>query len=147
MLILSLILVELKEKLVTLRKKKGLSQLKLAEMIKVSRQAISRWEVGAAIPSMENLKFLGSLYDVPLDYLLNDNALEPVDEVQNTRKEEQVQTVSKRRKSIALVLVAIGLLGVILCTIFFIDKDKSPKKMDDIGGSEVVTEGIFKMEW
>ncbi len=138
---------ELKEKLVTLRKKKGLSQLKLAEMIKVSRQAISRWEVGAAIPSMENLKFLGSLYDVPLDYLLNDNALEPVDEVQNTRKEEQVQTVSKRRKSIALVLVAIGLLGVILCTIFFIDKDKSPKKMDDIGGSEVVTEGIFKMEW
>ena len=138
---------EKRRKLVTLRKKKGLSQLKLAEMIKVSRQAISRWEVGAAIPSMENLKFLGSLYDVPLDYLLNDNALEPVDEVQNTRKEEQVQTVSKRRKSIALVLVAIGLLGVILCTIFFIDKDKSPKKMDDIGGSEVVTEGIFKMEW
>lgn len=138
---------ELKEKLVTLRKKKGLSQLKLAEMIKVSRQAISRWEVGAAIPSMQNLKFLGSLYDVPLDYLLNDNALEPVDEVQNTRKEEQVQSVSKKRRSIALVLVAIGLLGVILCTIFFMGKDKETKKMDDIEGSEMVTEGSFKMEW
>lgn len=138
---------ELKEKLVTLRKKKGLSQLELAEMIKVSRQAISRWEVGTAIPSTENLKFLGSLYDVSLDYLLNDNALEPVDEVQNTRKEEQIQTVSKRRRSIALVLVAIGILGVILCTIFFMDKDKGPKKMDDIEGSEMVTEGSFKMEW
>lgn len=138
---------ELKEKLVTLRKKKGLSQLELAEMIKVSRQAISRWEVGAAIPSTENLKFLGSLYDVPLDYLLNDNALEPVDEVQNTRKEEQAQTVSKKRRNIALVFVFIGLLGVILCTIFFMDKDREPKKMDDIEGSEIVTEGSFQMEW
>lgn len=34
------------EKLVRLRKEKGLSQLQLAEEINVSRQAISRWEVG-----------------------------------------------------------------------------------------------------
>ena len=42
---------ELKEKLVDLRKEKGLSQAELAEAINVSRQAISRWEVGSAIPS------------------------------------------------------------------------------------------------
>ena len=34
------------DKLVRLRKEKGLSQLQLAEEINVSRQAISRWEVG-----------------------------------------------------------------------------------------------------
>lgn len=40
---------KLEEKLVSLRKAKGLSQMKLAEKMNVSRQAISRWETGAAI--------------------------------------------------------------------------------------------------
>ena len=65
---------KLEEKLISLRKEKGLSQMKLAEMMNVSRQAISRWEVGAAIPSIDNLKFLGNLYGVSLEYLLHDDA-------------------------------------------------------------------------
>lgn len=52
------------EKLVRLRKEKGLSQLQLAEEINVSRQAISRWEVGLAVPSREKLKALSELYHV-----------------------------------------------------------------------------------
>ena len=52
---------KLADKLVYLRKKQGLSQLKLAEMMNVSRQAISRWETGIAVPSAENLKYLGNL--------------------------------------------------------------------------------------
>lgn len=55
---------KLEEKLVSLRKAKGLSQMKLAEKMNVSRQAISRWETGAAIPSSENLKYLSDLYSV-----------------------------------------------------------------------------------
>lgn len=39
---------ELKEKLVTLRKEKGLTQLAVAEKLGVSRQAISRWESGVS---------------------------------------------------------------------------------------------------
>lgn len=53
---------KLADKLVYLRKKQGLSQLKLAEMMNVSRQAVSRWETGIAVPSAENLKYLGNLY-------------------------------------------------------------------------------------
>ena len=44
--------------------------MKLAEKLHVSRQAISRWEVGTAAPSTENLKELSALYDVSVDYLL-----------------------------------------------------------------------------
>lgn len=47
---------KLEEKLVALRKAKGLSQLQLAEMMDISRQAISRWEVGTAIPSTDKGK-------------------------------------------------------------------------------------------
>ena len=64
----------LAEKLVTLRKRKGLTQMDLAEQLNVSRQAISRWEVGAAIPSTENLRILSDLYETSVDYLLNDDA-------------------------------------------------------------------------
>ena len=60
---------ELKEKLVALRKEKGLTQLAVAEKLDVSRQAISRWESGVALPSTDNLKYLSSLYEAPVDYL------------------------------------------------------------------------------
>lgn len=109
---------QLPGQLIRLRKSKGLSQLKLTEMMNVSRQAISRWEVGAAAPSTENLKSLGSLYNVPLEYLLNDDAPDPVHEDLNTGK-ERGQGVNIKRRSIALVLIAIGILAAILCAMFF----------------------------
>ncbi len=62
---------ELKEKLVDLRKKKGLSQTELAEAINVSRQAISRWEVGSAIPSADNLVWLSKFYEISMDELMD----------------------------------------------------------------------------
>lgn len=52
---------KLEEKLVALRKEKGLTQLKMAEMMNVSRQAVSRWEAGASIPSTDNLKYLSAV--------------------------------------------------------------------------------------
>lgn len=62
---------ELKEKLVDLRKEKCLSQAELAEAINVSRQAISRWEVGSAIPSADNLMWLSKFYEVSMDELMD----------------------------------------------------------------------------
>lgn len=60
------------DKLVQLRKKNGLSQLELAEKLNVSRQAISKWEIGTTVPSVDNIKKLSKLYDIPLAYLMND---------------------------------------------------------------------------
>ena len=73
---------ELKEKLVALRKEKGLTQLAVAEKLNVSRQAISRWESGIALPSTDNLKSLSALYGVPIDYLLNSDVERERDQVQ-----------------------------------------------------------------
>lgn len=60
------------EKLVQLRKEKGLSQEDLAEICKVSRQAVSRWELGTSLPDMEKLLVLGSYFSVSMDYLLKE---------------------------------------------------------------------------
>lgn len=71
----------LAEKLIYLRKKQGLTQMELAEKLNVSRQAISRWEVGAAVPSIDNLVVLSKLYCVSVDYLLKDEISENANEL------------------------------------------------------------------
>lgn len=63
---------KLNEKILTLRKKQGLSQEELAEKLNVSRQAVSRWEVGSAQPDASNVLQLSKLFGVTADYLLND---------------------------------------------------------------------------
>ena len=53
-----------------LRRGKGFSQEKLAERMEVSRQAISKWESGAAIPEVDKLIQLARLFGVTVDDLL-----------------------------------------------------------------------------
>lgn len=57
------------EKLKQYRLSKGLSQEKAAELLDVSRQAVTKWENNQTTPSMDNLIALSSLYDVPLEEL------------------------------------------------------------------------------
>lgn len=57
------------EKLQRLRKVNGLSQEQLAEKLNVSRQAISKWEMGA-IPDMDNVIKISRFFDCSLDYLI-----------------------------------------------------------------------------
>lgn len=62
----------LSEKIVKLRKSSGLSQEELAAQLHVSRQAVSRWEVGSALPDASNILLLSRLFGVTADYLLCD---------------------------------------------------------------------------
>lgn len=58
------------EKLQLLRRSRGWSQEDLAQQISVSRQALSKWESGAAVPDTENVVALSRLFGVSTDYLL-----------------------------------------------------------------------------
>lgn len=64
------------EKMVQLRKRQGLSQEALADRIGVSRQAVSRWELGATMPDAPNLVKLADLFGVTTDYLLREDQTE-----------------------------------------------------------------------
>lgn len=65
--------IEIANKLIALRKKKGMSQENVAEKLGISRQAISRWERAESAPDIDNLAKLSKLYEVSLDDLLNTN--------------------------------------------------------------------------
>lgn len=61
------------QKLKEIRKKFGLSQEQLAEIINVSRQAITKWETDAGLPDTENLKELSRIFGITIDYFLDNN--------------------------------------------------------------------------
>lgn len=61
------------EKLYALRTQYGYSQESLAEKLGVSRQAISKWELGTAMPDTEKIITISDTLDVSIDSLLKDN--------------------------------------------------------------------------
>lgn len=61
---------ETKDIIYELRTKNGLSQEELAEKIFVTRQAVSRWETGETVPSIDTLKLLSKLFEVSINTLL-----------------------------------------------------------------------------
>lgn len=64
------------DKLIQLRKVKGLSQEQLADYLAVSRQAVSKWEAAQALPSLDKIIQLADLFGVSVDYLVRENAIE-----------------------------------------------------------------------
>lgn len=66
------------QKIKKIRKTFGLSQEQLAEIINVSRQAITKWESDFGLPDTENLKSLSNIFNVSIDYLLDNIKDEPI---------------------------------------------------------------------
>lgn len=61
------------EKLLNLRMDRGYSQEALAEELGVSRQAISKWELGTTLPETDKIILISDFFDVSIDYLLKEN--------------------------------------------------------------------------
>ena len=64
-------------KILYCRKKAGLSQEALAEKLGVSRQAVSKWETGEAVPELSKLVLLAAAFGVTTDWLLSESEPEP----------------------------------------------------------------------
>lgn len=96
----------LSDKIRELRKHSGLSQEELAERIDVSRQAVSKWELGAAVLTADKLVELADFFGVSLDYLMREGEAFP--------QEEMPKRTGNRRKIAAWCLIAAALLGFAL---------------------------------
>ena len=138
---------KLEEKLTALRKEKGLSQMELAEALGVSRQAVSRWEVGASAPGMENLLALSRLYGVPLDELVGGPARAAEPEAEPNARAAELVCARRLNRALAAALAAVLLAAALLAWLYWgrhspapTDRTEEGIPIIDIGDAE--TRGI-----
>ena len=75
---------EFNEKLKELRSSRGLTQEELAEVLFVSRTAVSKWESGRGYPSIDSLKEISTFFSVTIDELLSGEKLISIAKKENT---------------------------------------------------------------
>ena len=63
------VIMKFSEKLLSLRKQKGLSQEDLADKLNVTRQTVSKWELDQTVPDMNKLVEISKLFEISLDEL------------------------------------------------------------------------------
>lgn len=84
---------EFHEKLQELRKKKGLTQEELAEVLYVSRTAISKWESGRGMPNIESLKAIAKFFGITVDVLLSSEEVLGIAEEECERREARIRNL------------------------------------------------------
>ncbi|WP_443662796.1 helix-turn-helix domain-containing protein [Dysosmobacter sp.] len=122
------------EKLVRLRRREGLSQEALAEALGVSRQAISRWEQGTALPDGAKLLPCARYFGVRVDWLL-DEQQEWEDQAEKTAPPPVQRTAGRGWMIAGAVVLAVSLVGLLamgICSSVF---------------PAVVTEAPAGVEW
>jgi len=97
----------IEERIQELRKGKGLSQEQLAEILGVSRQAVSKWEGGQSLPEIEKLIAMSELFEVTIDYILKGET--PASETSFKPSRFASQVVS----AVATMLLAVGIFAAI----------------------------------
>ena len=83
---------KLHEKVYYCRKKAGYSQEEMADKVGVSRQAVSKWETGEAVPELAKFSAIAKLFNVTTDWLLKDDDSEP--EAPETERSESAPRVA-----------------------------------------------------
>lgn len=106
------------EKLLSLKKMKGLSQEELGMELQVSRQTVSKWEAGQSYPDFQRLVMLSDYFDLSLDKLVKGIDVQDVREKNMTDQrvtsiyldvENGKETVKKAVRVVGYILLAIAI--------------------------------------
>lgn len=108
------------EKLIELRKTKGLSQEELGNALGVSRQTISKWELAQSYPDFQRLVLLSDYFGLSLDALVKDIDVQDVREKNPNEKQlsaiyDEITNAKSIIKTVVNVFAVIGILGITLC--------------------------------
>ena len=131
----------LAEKLYALRKRSGLSQEELAEKLDVSRQAVSKWELGTAKPDLKRLAAISRFYGVPTDALLSEDELPPAsgNDAAPPSGEPSAPGEGKKKDGARLLPgVILAVLGAVLLLFRGLLPFFSPGAADDLAASSVI---------
>ena len=119
------------EKLIKLRKQKILSQEELAEKLNVTRQTISKWELGQTKPDIDKIKEISELFEVSVEELISETTDIQVENAQQVK-------AKKERKYLIYILVLV-LIAAIITLIIRVNIQKEQEK------EEGKSTGIFSI--
>ncbi len=103
------------KKILELRKEKNFSQEELAEKIDVTRQTISKWELGETSPDISQAKKLSNIFNVSLDELVNNDTKDIImEKVSNTENNSKKILKLFRNTIIIIVILLILFIGYLV---------------------------------
>lgn len=133
-----------------LRKEKNLSQRQLAEMIPISRQAVSKWERNERIPDASSLLRLSSIFDVTINELLIGKRIEKpsIKELENVTLElidVSNKKIDKSNNRFLITLIISCLLLILFLSYYFFNSYNSIQvyKISSNGNNFYTTSGLF----
>lgn len=100
------------EKLIILRKKALLSQEELAEKLDVTRQTISKWELGQSKPDIDKLQMMSKLFEVDVNTLTNEDI--SLEDKGKTKEDKNNKKEDGDRKFILYILIIIFIASLAL---------------------------------
>ena len=92
----------------SLRRKNKLTQVQLAEQLNYSDKAISKWEKGESLPSVEVLHKICKLYGVSIDYMVGDEKKEP----------KIIQTADLKKRYLNITLLSVLAVWFVALVLF-----------------------------
>lgn len=129
------------EKIMKLRKEKGWSQEDLASELDISRQSISKWENGTAIPDADKVIRLSELFHVSTDYLLKDTVEQdgslPEDHRRMVMPQDAygyLETIKDLAKPFAFSIQLYVLSPVVMFLLIGLSQMKPPMLSEDMAG-------------
>jgi transcriptional regulator with XRE-family HTH domain len=102
------------EKIQQLRRAGGLSQEQLAEMVGVSRQAISKWETGQSSPEIEKILAISKVFSISTDELLGNDNAGGAETATPQLQEAVTKNTKKRQFTIGWITAVAGLVLLIM---------------------------------
>lgn len=104
-------------KLIEFRKKSGLTQAELAEMINYSDKAVSKWERGESLPDVYTLMCVAEKLNVSINELLTDDYEVPKKDCNEYKKYSDKE---KMRRHILITTMSVALVWLVASVVFFI---------------------------
>lgn len=125
-----------RENLIYLRSAHNLTQERLAVLLGVSRQAISKWESGKAYPEMDKLLTMSEVFNCSLDVLVRGDVREDSPTAQDKRATLAENRTGVMKRASQAIKKSLGVAG-----------SSSPQVSQDTMNIGVVSRGVLHLEW
>lgn len=131
------------EKLIELRRKEGLSQEELGYKLNVTRQTVSKWELGQTTPEMDKLVEMSKIFNISVDELINGSE-ELQDQTPVIEDQPVVEEEPKKNKLAIVIIIALVVVLLLIVSKIIVSLNMFNKVTDDmVNGTTVNEQSIF----